>query len=104
MTSQTAEPNPAKLLEALGPDADAMAESLRRLGVKGCRRKSGEDCVLQRYLEQMGFVKVTVSGVAVGWGDGKMQYLSGASHHFVRQFDVGAYPFLVEDENAQEVA
>lgn len=88
-----------KAIDELGPDAHAIATSLRDRGIRGRRRESC-DCPLARFLSGLAGQSISVDGEAFRIFDGSNRHprvlLTDVAGTFVREFDEGRYPYLVD--------
>jgi hypothetical protein len=94
------------LMEDLGPTAEAIAEHLRDLGVRG-RPGDEEQCVLNSYLRLVVGADPAVVGVAVRphavhvrvqrWSPAVRVPLSLEARAFIIAFDAGLHPGLVAE-------
>ena len=93
-------------LADLGGTPDEVAESLRRLGIKG-KRKSGETCPLAYFIaakfgDVVTYAEVDTCGVEIeiDRGNADLRWVDFASpcEQFVVRFDKGEYPDLVSPQ------
>jgi hypothetical protein len=90
---------PSEFVKSLGSTADEVAESLRRLGVKG-RRRSRCECpiavAVNKHAPGWGGIRVSGSGY-LSYNDVQIMdpQTTSAVQAFVRAFDDGSYPYLV---------
>ena len=84
-------------LDALGEDADTIAQTLRNLGVKG--KVGGRSCPLYHYLhpreQRVAWVGRSMVHIDGTYPPSELVELPEAAVEFVYQFDDGAYPDLV---------
>lgn len=85
----------ADYLAALGSTADAVAETLRRLGITG-RPRAVNHCPVANYLrEHAGMAHPNVSPRAVTTRNEHVTYVPAPVAGFIRAFDLGYFPDLI---------
>jgi hypothetical protein len=90
-----ADPDPLVLLRGLGRTPDEVAASLLALDCRGVPARH-RSCPVARYLQASGFNGAAVDNRRVEWDDVRRVILPTAVSDFVRRFDQGEYPALVE--------
>jgi hypothetical protein len=87
--------DPLAVLRALGESPDEVAASLLALGCRGMPAQHSS-CPVARYMLARGFEGAAVDNRRMEWDDGRRVVLPPPVFDFVRRFDQGEYPALVE--------
>lgn len=89
----------ADVVRPLGSDCNSIARSLQRLGIRG-QMVDGYSCPLAKYLRANRYpesARVLTSGVYDIRSGDTLGWFPATVCEFIRRFDDGLYPDLVED-------